>query len=212
MEKQNWNWKSNFLSAALGFGAGMYYRMTKKRPDVHIHEIDIVANIPKENLVESIILLCGIWKEAQKDIGKPIQKEEIEAFNTDEAADQLLKEVLWGEEMNRSDPQMWLSQFYLTQKQKGDLSGWMSSVLNEGKKALLSSVPTVPSYVSRDVYENCERIIRVMISRRKAPDRVSELKDEIPEIKVLLEKWKRELRPEPYTKMLASYLRTIESL
>jgi hypothetical protein len=189
MDKQGWNWKTHLLAASIGFFIGRYSKNIERHQNVSSDE---GFDVDKE--IEAVLLISGVLKEALKEIGEPIPKEEVDSLDTDKIFGEVLEEVF---------QKGWVDKHSFSNKDEKSFRGFMSFMMNQFKKTLLSSIPTVPSYVSKDVFDATERRIRSTMARRKESGRFYEFGDSLPKLESVVDKWMRESRPETYTRTLA---------
>ena len=157
MEKSGWNWKTHIVAAALGFGSGWYAKNlgssnidiispTKETSSDQLDEI-----VPRDTFVESILLMCSVMKEVAKDVGDPIPREEVESIDADQLCEEFFSRIQNKEKSE--DPMDILRNMLRNVLYQNYYKEFMRFVINKMKETLLSPIPTVPSYVSKNVYD-----------------------------------------------------------
>jgi hypothetical protein len=224
MEKQNWNWKTHLLAAVLGFGVGRYSKSVRSRqnettsintpsslkemleslinpvvPDTQIDEDEyFFTSFPPDTLVESLLLLGSLLKALAEEDGHPIQEKDFPSIDFDRVFERSLHQAVA------------ISGYIPDEKEIGYFKRlaviFLKNLVKQMKKAMVSGIPTVPSHVSKDVYDILERLMRRIVTKAKTEGYFSDQDDTILQLESILEKWKRELRPEPYTKILGFML------
>ena len=192
MDKQGWNWKTHIFAASLGFFIGRYSKNIERHQNISSDE---GFDVHKE--IEAVLLIFGVLKEALKEIGDPIQKEEVDSLDSDKVSGEVLEEVF---------QKGWVDKYSFSNEDERSFRGLMSFIMNQCKKTLLASVPTVPSHVSKDVFDATERRIRRAMARRKERGNFYEFGDSLPKLESVVDKWMRESRPETYTRTLALFI------